>query len=319
MMKKLLLLLFSTLLKAGASAATPVQKWGQLQVVGTQLCDRHAKPVVLRGVSMGWHNFWPRFYNPQAVSWIAKDWHATVVRAAMGTINNNNYIDNPQHALDCVERVIDGAIKSGIYVIIDWHSHKLQTAEAVKFFGMMARKYGNRPNVIYEIYNEPVEDSWESLKDYARQVIGEIRKYDADNIVLIGCPHWDQDIDKVAASPLTGFTNVMYTVHFYAATHKQELRDRMVNAIHAGVPVFVSESAAMEASGDGPLDAAEWQRWIDTMERLQVSWVNWSVSDKDETCSILLPQAKSTGNWNINSVVKPWGKMVRTALRKYNP
>ena len=182
----------------------------------------------------------------------------------------------------------------------------------------MREKYGKYPNIIYELYNEPVEDSWDDLKAYATTLINEIRQHDPDNIILMGCPHWDQDIHLVVDSPLTGFTNIMYTVHFYAATHHQYLRDRMVDAIRRGVPVFVSESAGMEASGNGPLDPVEWQAWIDCMEQHKVSWVTWSLSDKDETCSMLLPRATATGPWK-DDVIKKSGKMLRDYLRKYNP
>ena len=181
---------------------TPVQQWGQLKVVGTQLCDQNGNAVTLRGASLGWHNLWPRFYNAKAVKWLAKDWNAKVIRAAMGIMIEDNYLENPSFALDCIEPVVKAAIKEGVYVIIDWHSHELKTKEAVKFFGKMAKKYGANANVIYEIYNEPVEDSWESLKEYSKAVIDEIRKYDPDNIILVGCPHWDQDIHIVAESPL---------------------------------------------------------------------------------------------------------------------
>ena len=65
------------------------------------------------------------------------------------------------------------------------------------------------------------------LKVYVKTIITEIRKYDPDNIILMGCPHWDQDIDIVAKSPIEGVENVMYTLHFYAATHKDYLRDKL--------------------------------------------------------------------------------------------
>ncbi len=311
--------IFAMVLCIGAQAFDPVKQWGQLQVVGTQLCAQNGEPVVLRGVSFGWHNIWPRFYNKKAVKWLKQDWHPTVIRAAMGvTTVEDNYLDNPEFALQCIEPVIKAAIKNNLYVIVDWHSHELHTAEAVKFFRYISQKYGKYPNIIYELYNEPVEDSWDDLKAYATTLINEIRQHDPDNIILMGCPHWDQDIHLVADSPLTGFTNIMYTVHFYAATHHQYLRDRMVDAIRRGVPVFVSESAGMEASGNGPLDPVEWQAWIDCMEQHKVSWVTWSLSDKDETCSMLLPRATATGPWK-DDVIKKSGKMLRDYLRRYNP
>lgn len=307
-----LFLLFSlfTLLPLTASAQS------RLQVVGSQLCDESGSPVMLRGISLGWHNLWPRFYNKGAVKWLAKEWHADVIRAAVGASSvDDNYLENPEFALQCVTPVIEAAIKNKVYVIIDWHSHEMHTAQAKAFFSQMAKKYGKHPNIIYELYNEPVNDSWQDLKQYATEIITEIRRYDPDNIILMGCPHWDQDIDLVAASPLEGVSNVMYTVHFYAATHKDYLRDKMRKAVEGGLPVFVSECAGMEASGDGPLDANEWQKWVDTMEQLRISYVCWSLSDKNETCSMLLPRAKSCGDWT-DDLIKPWGKMARAAINK---
>ncbi len=317
-MKRILVSLAAVFCVMAAMAADPVKMYGQLQVKGAQLCDQQGNPIVLRGVSLGWHNLWPRFYNKKAVKWLKEDWHPTVIRAAIGASSvDDHYGENPQFAFDCLYPVVDGAIKQGLYVIVDWHSHTLQKEAAVAFFGKVAKKYGKHPHVIYELFNEPVNDSWDDLKDYARAVISEIRKYDPDNIILMGCPHWDQDIHLVAESPLQGFSNVMYTVHFYAATHHQQLRDRMAAAVKKGVPVFVSECAGMEASGDGKLDRDEWQAWVDCMEQHKISYACWSVSDKNETCSMLLPRAKATGQWT-DDLIKPWGKMVRETLLKYN-
>ena len=318
-MKKLLLTMAAVLMMAlTAQAAGPVKRWGQLQVQGTQLCDQQGNPVVLRGVSLGWHNIWPRFYNKKVVRTLKNDWNATVLRAAMGvTTVEDNYLDNPSFALECVEKVVKAAIKEDIYVIIDWHAHEMHTQEAKAFFAQMAQKYGKYPHVIYELYNEPVEDSWESLKQYASEIITEIRKYDPDNIILMGCPHWDQDVHVVAESPLRGFSNIMYTLHYYASTHKEYLRDRMEDAVKRGIPIFVSESGVTEASGNGVIDPESQQLWLDRMEKLKISWLCWSLSDKDESCSMLLPRATATGPWP-EDVIKRSGKMVREYLKRYN-
>ena len=316
-MKTLLTIILSCLFLATAQAQAPVKKYGQLQVNGAQLCDQQGRPVILRGVSLGWHNLWPRFYNKKVVQTLHNDRHTSVVRAAMGILIEDNYLENPKFAMQCITPVIESAIKNNVYVIIDWHSHVLQTKEAKQFFGQMAKKYGKYPHVIYEIYNEPVEDTWADLKKYATEVIGEIRKYDADNIVLVGCPHWDQDIHLVAESPLEGFSNIMYTVHFYAATHGEYLRERTEAAVKKGIPVFISESGATEASGDGKIDPESEEQWIQMCERLGISWVCWSISDKNESCSMLLPRATATGPWS-DDVIKEYGKLVKGLLKKYN-
>ena len=320
-MKKMLSILLLCVCACYVYAQAPVKRYGQLQVKGTQLCDQRGNPVTLRGVSFSWHNWWPRFYNKKVMKTLKRDWYCTVVRAAMGVQPEEDpkagYIQNPTWAISCLTPIIETAIKQNVYVIIDWHSHHMYTQEAKQFFGEMAQKYGNNPHVIYEIFNEPIEDTWTNLKKYASEVINEIRKYDPDNIILVGCPHWDQDIHLVADSPLQGFNNVMYTVHFYAATHGDSLRKRTEAAVKKGIPVFISESGATEASGDGKIDPESEEKWIQMCERLGISWVCWSVSDKNESCSMLLPRATATGPWP-DDVIKIYGKLVKELLQKYN-
>jgi endoglucanase len=297
--------------------AQPVKIHGQLHVDKTQLKDSHGNDVVLRGMSFGWHNFWPRFYNEGAVSWLYKDWSATVVRAAMGVEPKNGYIDKPENSKAKIEAVVDAAIKESIYVIIDWHSHHIRLNEAKTFFKEMAEKYHQYTNIIYEIFNEPEYDSWADVKAYSIEIISTIRAIDKNNVILVGCPHWDQDINLPADDPIKGYDNLMYTLHYYAATHKQQLRDRGDYALKKGLPIFISESAGMEASGDGKINKEEWQKWIDWSEKNKISWITWSVSDKDETCSVLKAGAASDGGWTENDL-KESGILAREYLRKLN-
>jgi endoglucanase len=293
-----------------------VKQHGALHVNGIQLVDEHNKPVVLRGMSFGWSCFHPRFYTAGAVETLAKDWHCTVIRAALGVEPSHGYKEDSATQIKLIRTVVEACIKEGVYVIIDWHSHNINLKEANAFFKTMATDYGKYPNIIYELYNEPDYESWDSVKMYENQIISTIRSIDKKNLILAGCPHWDQDINLVAASPLTNVSNVMYTMHFYAGTHKQYLRDRCDSALNKGIPIFISESAGMSASGDGPIDDTEWQRWIDWCEQHKISWVTWSVSDKDETCSVLQKSASSNGGWKDEDL-KESGIKVREMLRKY--
>jgi endoglucanase len=316
-MKKLLFII-SCISIAFCLYAQPVKSHGQLRVEGIQLVDAKGEALVLRGMSFGWHNYWPRFYNADAVAWLHKDWKVSVLRAAMGVEPAHGYLQDPVSSKEKIKAVVDAAIKEGIYVIIDWHCHNLKLQEAKAFFTEMATTYGNTPNVIYELFNEPDYESWPEVKQYSIELIKTIRAIDPDNIILVGNPHWDQDIHLVADDPINGFSNIMYTVHFYAATHKQELRDRTDYALKKGIPVFISESAGMESSGDGPINDKEWMHWIDWAEKNKLSWITWSVSDKDETCSVLKKAASSTGGWKEDDL-KESGIKTRALLRQYNP
>lgn len=298
-----------------ALGAGVVEDSGQLSVKGMRLVDAQGRPVVLRGVSYGWHNWWPRFYNESTVKEFAREWKCSVVRASMGISPQGAYLTKPDWSEEKICAIVDAAIKENIYVIIDWHSHEIHLKEATDFFAKMAKKYGKHPHVIYEIYNEPVDQSWEEVKHYSEAVIKAIRREDPDNIILVGSPHWDTDLHLVAEKPITGEKNIMYTVHFYAGSHKQPLRDRCDDAMKKGVPLFASECASMSHTGDGPLDREEWQRWLDWMEKNKISWVVWSVADKEESCSMLRKTATDTGPWQEKDM-KEWGILIRKTLRK---
>lgn len=315
----LLLALSADAVFAQAGPPSFVQTHGQLSVRGTQLVDEKGEAIVLRGMSFGWHVWWPQFWNAEAVKWLKDDWHCTVLRGAMGVEPAGGYLQSAAASKKLVKTLVDACIENGIYVIIDWHDHHAtaHAEESKAFFVEMARTYGKHPNIIYEIYNEPERDSWDEVKAYSETLIKAIREVDPDNIILIGSPHWDQDVHIAADNPITGATNIMYTLHFYAAIHKQWLRDRGDYALKKGLPLFVSEYGGCEASGNGPLNMEEWNAWIDWMEAQKISWCKWSVSDKRETCSVLVPRAKSTGGWPLSDL-KPSGIHSRELLRKLN-
>lgn len=317
MMKKGFFKLFFMIFSCWMMAANPVQTSGHLQVKGTQLSDAKGNPVRLVGTSFGWSNWHSRFYTHGTVKWLKEDWNVNVVRAAVGVEPAGGYLQNPKQNYKSVETVVDAAIKEGLYVIIDWHSHNILNEDAKVFFDKVSKKYGKHPNIIYEIFNEPEHQSWEEVKKYSEELIRVIRKNDPDNIILVGCPEWDQRLDLVQKDPIKNATNIMYTMHFYAATHKKELRDRVDDAIDAGIPVFISESAGMEASGDGNLDEEEWFKYFDWMNKRNLSWITWSVSDKDETCSMLLTSASSDGKWKLADLKKS-GIKTREYLHQYD-
>lgn len=292
-----------------------IGKLQHLSVNGTALVNECGDTVVLRGVSLGWHNWWGDFYNSKCIDGLAGDWDARVIRAAIGVEPDGAYLTDSVYAMSCLTNVIDAAIDNGIYVIADWHSHGIHTEAAKAFFRTVATKYRGVPNVIYELYNEPVDVSWEEVRDYAVEIIRTIRSVDNHAVIIVGSPHWDQDVHLAADAPIEGFDNIMYSLHFYAGTHKQWLRERADYAIGKGLPVFVSECAGMNADGDGPIDYDEWQKWVDWMDTHSLSRVMWSVSAKDETCSMIAVGGPCDGSWS-ESDIKEWGGAVIKELKK---
>lgn len=295
------------------AAVGPVPQHGALHVAGSHIVDASGKPFQLRGMSLFWTQ-WTTLYSNETVDQLADDWRAGLVRAALG-IEKDGYLEKPAENEAKVVAVVDRAIARGLYVIVDWHDHHAadNQAAASDFFARMAKKYGASPNVIFEIWNEPLAVSWESVKAYAAPVIAAIRGAGATNLILVGTPNWSQDVDAAAASPLEGVTDVAYVLHFYAATHTQWLRDKASAAVKAGLPLFVSEWGTCEASGNGLVSESETKAWLDLLAKHQISWANWALNDKAEACSALTPDAGARGPWTA-AALTPSGSLVKAQL-----
>jgi endoglucanase len=270
---------------------------------------------------------WPRFYNAGAVRHVVEDWDAEIVRAAVGVelrapeAQTKCYLDDPDFGKESACTVVDAAIENGVYVLVDWHAHGLHTAGAVEFFTYMATRYKGVPNVIYEIWNEPsyrdhinqIDYTWAEIKEYSETVIKAIRAIEKDAVIVVGTPRWSQNVDDAANDPIKGYENLMYTLHFYAGTHKEWLRDKGDYAMSKGLALFVTECGGMNADGQGPIDAESTEAWVNWMNDNNISYLFWSISDKEETCSMLLPSAPSEGPW-AEEDLRPWGKFVKEQL-----
>ena len=315
---KTFLILISALLLGSVATATPVERNGLLSTQGNRIVGQHGKPVSLAGNSLFWSQWEDEWWNSQCIEWLKQDWEISVIRAAMG-VEANGYLKHRAVEQAKVARVVDAAIAAGIYVIIDWHDHRAEQheAESIAFFQTVARKYGHQPNVIYEIYNEPLAAvSWKNdVKPYAERLISAIRAIDPDNLILVGSPNWSQDVDVAAADPITD-TNIAYTLHFYAGTHKEKLRKKAETALRAGVALFVSEWGTCDANGDGKVDLASTADWMEFMRTWQLSHCNWAVSDKREAASIVRPGASASGRWQESELTES-GRVVRAWTKKW--
>jgi endoglucanase len=298
---------------------TPVELHGALKVMGNRIVDKNGAPTQLRGMSFFWSQWSGSFYNASVVKTLARDWHASLVRIAMG-VEKEGYLEHPADEKARVKTIVDAATAEGIYVIIDWHDHNANshTQQSKAFFTEMAQTYGKQPNVIFEVFNEPDNlpapgDTWPQVKAYAEEVIGAIRGAGSDNLVIVGTPTWSQDVDIAANDRINKFQNIAYTLHFYAASHKQSLRDKAKVALDKGLALFTTEWGTCPASGDGALDLGESQTWINFLTDNGISFANWSLFDKPEAASALVPGASPEGGW-ADSELTESGKFVKAKI-----
>lgn len=307
-----------SILYAAKNDTTAVGRYGQLQVRGNRIVDQSGNEIALRGMSFFWSQWMAKYYNSNCVQWLSQDWKVTVLRAAMG-VESGGYLSNPIGEKAKVDTVVRASIDQGLYVIIDWHDHNAHNheREAKAFFAEMAQTYGNYPNVIYEIYNEPEQVSWSNVvKPYAEAVIDTIRQYDPDNIIIVGTPNWCQNVVDPSNDTLA-YNNISYAIHFYAASHKQWLRSQATTALNNGISLFCSEYGTCEYTGSGVLDSTETRIWWNFMDTNKISWCNWSIADKNETSAALVPGANAAGGWSLSDLSAS-GKFVREKIIAIN-
>lgn len=297
---------------------------GRLHVKGTKLVDKKGHEVQLRGVSTHGLSWYPQYVNDKCFAQLHDKWGANVVRLAMYTEEYNGYCSGDAKNRSDLKKLIKKGVrlakKHKMYVIVDWHilsdgnpnSHK---KEAKAFFREMSREFKGYNNVIYEICNEPNNGtSWKEIKSYARSVISTIRKNDKKAVIVVGTPTWSQDVDQAAIDPIKG-DNIMYALHFYAATHKTDLRNKMTAAINKGLPVFVTEYGICDASGNGAIDKREADRWIQTMDEYGVSYIAWNLSNKQESSSIIKSSCPKVSGFK-KSELSDEGRWLYHLLRK---
>ncbi len=312
----------TTAKNTSAEAADSVTAFvSPLHVSGTALLNAEGDTMVLNGPSLGWHSNWGRFYNEGTVKALKEKWGANITRAAIGAHPSGDcvkgYSVDSVNAVNLAMKVIDAAIANDMYVICDWHSHNNTLEDAKKFFTVITEKYGDKPNILYEIWNEPLDIPWQEIRDYAAEVIPVIRKNAPGAVIIVGTPKWDQDVDIAAENPVDA-PNLLYSLHYYAGTHKGWNREKAQKAIDAGLPLIISECGSMDHTGDGPIDYESWQAWMDFADSNNLSVLMWDIADKNETCSMISATASDNGmEWKEDDL-KEWAKLARKTIRERN-
>ncbi|PCK03629.1 MAG: hypothetical protein COA42_20415 [Alteromonadaceae bacterium] len=265
-------------------------------------------------MSLFWSNTgWgqEKWWNAATVDMLVDEWNIEMIRAAMGAEDGGGFIEDPFANRTRVETIIEAAIARNIYVIIDWHSHHAEdnVGASIDFFRDMAQRYGHHDNVIFEIYNEPLNTtSWNTVKSYAEQIVPVIREH-SDNLIIVGNPWWSQRVDEAAFNPVSG-SNIAYALHFYVGSHGNGVRGFAQTALDAGAAVFASEWGIWPNGADDGMGRDDWMNFLD---QNKISSAYWAIADKDEPPSIWLPSGglSERGEWVQNSLAgyaatAPW-------------
>jgi len=285
-------------IKSETVSLAAINRFGKLDIIGSNLCDETGSPVQLRGMSTHGIQYYPDFYVENSIQALAEDWGADIIRVSCyvneGWGAHGDYLSDPSYWRGEIDNLVDLAEKYGLYVLIDWHmlgpgDPNYFINEAKEFWAYMAKEHGQKEFVLFDICNEPNDHgtwdgrisgkdvSWDIIKNYADEIIPIIRAQSPDNIVIVGTPEWASRPDHVIGNELD-YNNIMYTMHFYAASHGNNYRSYVERAMNAGVPVFVTEFGTQNSAGEESNDFEESTKWLDLLDRYDISWCNWNYS-----------------------------------------
>ena len=319
-----------------AYADTPVGRHGKLSVQKVDgyaapiMVDQNGVPTQLRGASTHGMHWFPQYVNQNAFQTLRDDWGINMVRLVcyprdVGSVGYLTGGDSTKQQLDTlIQNGVDYATKLGMYALVDWHVHAYNPNEYLKeakiFFTKYATMYKDHDNVLYEICNEPTGTNWYSgngkdLYTYCSEVIKTIRAIDPDAIIICGTNTWSQDVDQVAAKPMKalGYENIMYTFHFYSASHKENLMKKVRLATKDGTPIFVTEFGICSADGNGSYDAENADRWIALLDELNISFACWSYSNCNEKSAYFKSSCSNAGgDWTADDLTTTGKWLINT-------
>lgn len=287
-----------------------IQEHGNLTVKGTQLVDEKNKPVVLRGISSHGIAWYPEYTNYRSLKTL-KDYGANVFRIAMYVDQNDGYLEEPELNKKLLYSAIENSLAADLYTIVDWHILRDENPnrhfqEAISTFKEVAKRYGDEPGIIYEICNEPNGDTtYDDIVRYADQVIPVIRRYAPNALILVGTPNFCTSLSEAVENPMQ-YQNIMYTYHFYAGVSDCKYAiEEISRGLENGLPVFISEWGL-----DHYKEAKHEQGWKDTITFLDflkennISWINWSLSNKDEGYSMINPNINKLYGWELEDLTE---------------
>ena len=294
---------------------------GKLHLENGRIADESGSLIQLRGISTHGLTWYPGFINQSLINQISNDWNCNMLRLPVYT---DLYCEQQKDEyFRLLHDGIEYAIASDMYVLVDWHTLQEQDPnyyvdEACDFFEKISSEYKDCPNIIYEICNEPnTSANWSDIIVFSDAVIPVIRKNNPDSLIVVGTPDFDTDLGDPYMRPLD-YDNVMYVLHFYTASHQDELMGSLKKAVDLGLPVFISECGISEASGDGDVDLGWAAKWFSYLNEEKISYAVWSLSDKNESSAFFVtgfdPESQIT-----DDSLTPTGKWIRSLIKGEDP
>jgi len=296
------------------SPAAPVAPGGYY-VNGNTICTADGRAHQLHGVdrpSLEWSSTGELL--SLADFRLMASWNANVVRSAVGwaeTAGMDVILD--LHWSDA--GVLGGCSAGGC-------QQKMPDANSVTFWSEVAARYKHDGRVLFELYNEPHDVSWDVWRSGGtiaadgttagfeaagmQQLHDAVRAAGAENLVIIGGLNWAYDLSGVPAHRIAGH-NIVYATHPYNTPGRRPANwDRSWGFLTATDPVIITEFGGLDDATCATDYSAALIRYADAHA---ASWTAWAWFPGGCTFPALIDDWWATPS--------PTGAVVKAALLGY--
>lgn len=274
---------------------------GKLTKSDTKIIDEYGNEVLLQGIGTHSLSEYNALYTEKSVKTL-KYYGINMIRISVYLTDfypaNSNgrlakgWLNYSDELKPIIEKLIDVATKNNMYVLLDWHSyHSIDGGDVTQykqqqeeFFTYFSEKYANSKNILYELHNEPYQNTAIELLPSVLSCCNIIRENNEDAIIICGCGS-DGTIIANSVWNTNNSLDIFISEHLY--TGEQDC-ERFKDFVNRNIPFFVSEWGNSSLSGDDRPNDGMTYKMFQFLYDNKISNALWKWTFQDMDTAVLL-------------------------------
>ena len=279
---------------------------GKLTKSGKKILNKDGNEIILQGI--GTHSLYEyqSLYTNQSVKTL-KYYGINLIRISVylsDTVAKKSngrllygWLNHSEELKPIIENLIDIATENDMYVLLDWHSYHsidggdvtIYQTEQEEFFRYFSGKYANNDNILYEVHNEPYQNTATELLPSVMSCSSIIRSNNEDAIII--CGYGKSDNGKSAVNDMNYIFNEVNNLNIFISPHLytgDQSTTEIKDCINANIPIFVSEWGNSSLSGDNKLNYSVGYEMFELLYANNISNALWKWTFQDMSTAVLL-------------------------------
>lgn len=274
---------------------------GKISKQGNKIIDKNGNVMMLQGIGTHSISEYNSLYTAESVRTL-KYYGINLIRISVYLSDIyasqsegrmiKGWLNHSDELKPIIENLIDITTDEGMYILLDFHTYHafdggdctVYQTEQEEFFRYFSDKYSENDNILYELHNEPYQNTASELLPSVASCCDIIRSNNADAIIV--CGH-GKDGSYTANTVFNTKNNldIFISPHLYTG---EQTTDNIKNLVTNNIPIFVSEWGNSSLSGsDIPNDsrAYDFFSFLHTKKIANALW-KWTYQDMDTSVLI---------------------------------